>query len=485
MTAKTLAGRPPRPRSKPSPWHYHRAERRPHQRTVVGRRKGAPTWWTQVRRALWAWWPWAAVAAGLEYREEREWALVVALVAVICYLIAPKAEPPRFGLEHEFSVNAETFLPTIAGTANAPLIPGNRLELLNNGDAFYPRMLDDIARAEYSITIEAYIYWAGEVGLQFARALADKARQGVTVTILLDSIGSANIGREILTTLEPACRVAWFNPIHWYTIGRFNNRTHRKSLIIDGVVGYTGGAGIADHWRGNAEGPQSWRDMQVRIEGPGVVPLQSGFAHNWLATTGEVVSGELYFPRVPVRGDLSIQTLLSSPETGGSNVRTMYYLSIACARRSIYIANPYFVPDTVALETLIDAQKRGVDVRIMVSGARNDNWLARHNSIRLYGPLLEAGITLLEFNRTMLHHKTMVVDAVWATIGTTNFDNRSFAHNEESNICCLDRNIAAALHQTFLADTSNCARVTLDEWKRRGAWSKLQESLASLLQEQA
>ena len=225
--------------------------------------------------------------------------------------------------------------------------------------------------------------------------------------------------------------------------------------------------------------------MQIRLEGPAVVPLQTGFAHNWQQTTGELVSGERYYPTSQPAGPLAVQTLLSSPETGASSVRTMYYLSIVCARESIYIANPYFVPDPVAIETLIEAKRRGVDVRIMVSGIRNDNWLARHNSVRLFGRLLAAGIEIQEFNRTMLHQKTMVVDRWWVTVGTTNFDNRSFAHNEESNVCVFDRSLAEQLHEIFLDDLGGCERVTMNAWSKRGAWSRAQEFVASFLQEQA
>jgi cardiolipin synthase len=407
-------------------------------------------------------------------------------MALVNYVIARAVLPPEYGLDHEFSVDSEEFLSTIAGASGVPLVAGNRIDLLNNGDAFYPQMLSDIGRAVGSITIEAYIYWAGDVGLLFARALAAKARTGIKVKILLDAIGSASIGPNILQELESGgCQLAWYNPIRWYNLGRFNNRTHRKSLIIDGRVGFTGGAGIADHWLGNAEDPAHWRDMQVRLEGPAVTPLQTGFAQNWLQTTGELLSGSLYYPTSDASGPLSAQTLMSSPETGASSVRTMYYLSIVCARRSIYIANPYFVPDPVAIDTLIEAKRRGVDVRIMVSGMRNDNWLARHNSVRLFGRLLEAGIEILEYNRTMLHHKTMVVDGVWATIGTANFDNRSFAHNEESNVCVFDPQFAEQLQETFLADLDACDRVQPDAWRRRGAWARSQEFLASFLQEQA
>jgi cardiolipin synthase len=407
-------------------------------------------------------------------------------MAMVSYLIAPAALPPQFGLDHEFSIESDEFLDTVAGASGVPFVEGNAVELLNNGDAFYPRMLEAIEGAKASITIEAYIYWSGDIGLKFARSLAERAKAGVRVKILLDAIGSANIGAEILEILDAnGCQVAWYNPIHWYTLGRFNNRTHRKSLIVDGRIAFTGGAGIADHWLGNAQGPSQWRDMQIRVEGPAVTPLQTGFTHNWQQTTGELLTGALYYPTIEPRGRLAVQTLMSSPETGGSNVRTMYYLSIVCARKSIYIANPYFVPDPVAIDTLIEAKQRGVDVRIMVSGIRNDNWLARHNSVRLFGQLLDAGIEILEYNRTMLHHKTMVVDSVWVTVGTTNFDNRSFAHNEESNVCFFDRDLASQLHVIFLDDVSACARVEPDTWARRGALRKAQELVASFLQEQA
>ena len=443
------------------------------------------TFWTRARRLLWSWWPWAIVSIWAIGDARWGWAIGAGVMALVSYLIAPAAAPPRFGLDHEFSIESPEFVGTVAGASGSPFLGGNRLELLNNGDAFYPAMLTAIKGAERSITIEAYIYWAGEIGGLFAGALAERAKAGCPVKILLDAIGSATIGPDILDALEAGgCQVAWYNPIRWYTLGRFNNRTHRKSLIVDGQVAFTGGAGIADHWRGNARGPDEWRDMQIRLEGPAVVPLQTGFAHNWQQTTGELLSGDAYYPIIDPRGPLAVQTLLSSPETGSSSVRTMYYLSIVCARKSLYIANPYFVPDPVAIETLIEAKQRGVDVRIMVSGIRNDNWLARHNSIRLFGRLLIAGIEIQEFNRTMLHHKTMVVDRRWVTVGTANFDSRSLAHNEESNVCCFDKRLAKDLHDVFLDDLGGCERVTLERWRRRGLLARAQEFVAAFLQEQ-
>jgi cardiolipin synthase len=448
--------------------------------------KGMLRFWTRVRRLLWSWWPWALAFLYAMVQDAWGWATGMGGMALVSYLIAPSEFAPQYGLDHEFSVEDEEFLPTMTGATGVPLAPGNRLDILNNGDAFYPAMLEAIGEAQHSITIEAYIYWAGEIGQEFADALAGKASEGIKVKILLDAVGSSTIGTKILTTLEAGgCQLAWYNPIRWYSVGRFNHRTHRKSLIIDGRVAFTGGAGIADHWTGNAEDPAHWRDMQIRLEGQGVTPLQTGFGQNWLQTTGELISGPLYYPPPSEpAGRLAVQTIMSSPEIGASTVRTMYYLSIICARRSIYIANPYFVPDEAALDALADAKKRGVDVRVMVSGIRNDNWLARQNSVRLFGPLLRAGIEIQEYNLTMLHHKTMVVDSVWGTIGTTNFDNRSFAYNEENNVCFYDEELACSMHDTFLADLEGCDRVTLEGWRRRGIVRRTAELVASLLQEQ-
>lgn len=407
------------------------------------------------------------------------------LIAVVLRLAAPIEHPPLYGLEHQMAVGTKAFLESVAGATGAPFVDGNSVAILNNGDEFYPAMLDAIRHARRSVTIEAYIYWNGEIGREFARALADRAQRGVLVKILLDAVGSATIGAEILTILEKGgCQLAWFHPIHWYTIARFNQRTHRKTLLVDGRVGFTGGAGIGDQWRGDGQDPDHWHDVQVRVEGPGVVPLQTGFVANWLETTGELVTGEDFFPPARSAGDIDVQTVMSSPVVGSSAARTLYLLSIVCARKSILIANPYFVPDGAAIEALTEARARGVDVRILVSGARNDHWIARHNSVRLYGPVLEAGASIFEYETTMLHHKVMVVDGKWATIGTTNFDNRSFGLNEETNVSFYDREPIARLLEIFDEDWPRSKRITLEAWRRRGFLRKAQEAVASLLQDQ-
>ena len=447
--------------------------------------KGQPTVWSALRRGIWSWWVWTLLTVWLLASSHEGWAIVTVILALVTYLLAPREQPPTYGLDHEFPVESQEFLDSVTAATGVPFLEGNRLAIYNNGDEFYPAMLKAIAEAKASITLEAYIYWKGGIGRRFAVALAEKARNGVTVKLLLDAVGSATIGREILDILrEGGCEVQWYNPVFWFTAGRSNNRTHRKSLIIDGRLAFTGGAGIADQWTGRAQDPEHWRDIQISVEGPGAVPLQTGFARNWLESCGELLSGERFYPRIGKPGNLAVQTILSSPETGSSAVRIMYYLSIACARRSIYIANPYFIPDSVATDILVEAKQRGVDVKLMITGIHNDMRIARYGGIQLYGRLLEAGIEVFEYNKTMLHQKTMVVDGIWSTIGTTNFDNRSFAHNEESNVCLYNREIAAELERIFQCDLKGCDRVDLDEWRRRPLWTKVQGVLALALKEQ-
>jgi cardiolipin synthase len=470
-------------------WRGHRLTRRwryrlapdPLHRTP----KGVPPFWTRMRHLFWSSWPWAIACLWNLVHDKWGWAIGMGSMAFACYLITPAEASPQYGLDHEFAVDDDEFLATIAGATGVPFLAGNTLAILNNGDAFYPAMLEAIAGAEVSITIEAYIYWAGDIGRQFAEALSAKARSGVRVKILLDAVGSSTIGEDVLRILEKGpCQLAWYNPLNWRRLRRYNHRTHRKSLIVDGRIAFTGGAGIADHWRGNARHPGEWRDVQIRVEGPAVTPLQTGFAQNWLQATGELISGPLFYPPCETAGPLALQTIMSSPEIGASSVRIMYYLSIICARRSILIANPYFVPDAAARDALIEAKRRGVQVRVMVAARHNDNWLAHNNSVRVYGRLLQAGIEILEYNRTMLHLKTMVVDGKWFTIGTTNFDNRSFAHNEENNTCGYDAPLAARLHEMFEQDVAGCARIDLQTWKRRGAWRRAQEVVAAFFEDQ-
>ena len=480
---------PPRPRSHPRVWHTrpHRRRRSYHPPPDPRRTKpkGVATIWTWIRRAIWMWWPWALLS--IYYIDQRNWwaAIGIGLWSGVCALSTPGEGPPHYGLDHHLEVGSSEFLQTMAGAAGVPFFAGNKVTFLNNGDRFYPAMLRAIEAAEFSITIEAYIYWAGEIGLTFAKALAAASQRGIKVKILLDAVGSASIGNDILKILQDGgCHLAWYNPIRITRLRRINNRTHRKSLIIDGCIGYTGGAGIADHWTGDAQDDKHWRDLQIQMEGPAVRPLQTGFAHNWLECTAELVTGPDFYPELPHVGNLHLQTIMSSPETGASAARVMYSLAISAARHSIDIANPYFVPDHLSIDLFRDAVKRGVRVRVMVAGSSNDTMVTRLNSVRLYGAILEAGVQLFEYNRTMMHHKTMVVDGLWCTVGTTNFDSRSFSHNEENNVCACDRGLAEEMTRTFEEDVAVCEVVTLEAWRNRSIVRKTFEGFASFVQDQ-
>lgn len=481
--------RRPRPHSHPRRWRQPVIPRRELYRlspdTRLRRRKRIIEWWDRLVFTIRSWWFWAIPAA--YFAASGNWiaAAILGVMAFGTFVFSPQLAFTEAELDYPFTTDSAEFFSTMEGATGVPFYPGNRLEILNNGDEFYPSMLQAIEQAEYSITMEQYIHWEGEIGRRFAEAFARSAQRGVSVKLLLDSVGSATIGKGILATLEKAqVQLAWFRPIRWYSLHRANHRTHRKSLIIDGRIAFTGGAGIADHWTGHAQDRDHWRDMQVRIEGPAAMPLQTGFSRNWLATTGELITGARYFPPPDAPGAVAVQTILSSPEDGRHNASIMYQMALLCAQRYVYIANPYFVPDRNIIQLLRECVQRGVDVRVMVAGVNNDVWWARQNSVRLYGRLLAAGVRIYEYSPAMLHHKTMVVDGVWATIGTANFDNRSFALNEESSVCFYDRLLVGRMREIFFEDLKRCEMVTLEQWNRRGWIQKGLELLSSVVRDQ-
>jgi len=437
-----------------------------------------------LREVLRSWWAWLAAAVVLELFGVRIGGVIAGALAFVLYHSTTDSHPARYALEPDFDTGSSEFITTMAGATGMPLVDGNRVKIYNNGDEFFPAMLDAIESARLSVTMEQYIFWNGRVGRRFAEAFAEKAREGVPVKLLLDAIGSATLGSEIFNILEAGgCHLAWFHPIHWYTLHRANQRNHRKSLIVDGRIAFTGGSGLADHWLGSAENEHEWRDVQIRVEGPAATAQQAGFAQNWLLTTGEIIGGHEFFPEPKTAGDVSIQTILSSPSGAGA-AGTMYLIAVQCARRFLYIANPYFIPDARVIDMLAGACRRGVTVKLMLAGAHNDTWWARQNSVRLYGRLLEAGVEIFEYQPTMLHQKTMLADGVWATIGTTNFDNRSFALSEETNICFQDPSLVDQLGDAFLRDLAQCKQIDLAAWKGRGAWQQTKEMLASLIENQ-
>jgi cardiolipin synthase len=405
---------------------------------------------------------------------------VVVVLLVLNLSLGDKQIDRQLG--HLYGTQDPQFLRTMGVLLGPSLVDGNAVRELLNGDEIFPAMLDAIRGAQRTITFETYIYWSGTIGAQFADALAERARAGVKVHVLLDWIGSEKLEDTFLQEMEQAgVQVRRYNKPRWYSIGRLNNRTHRKLLVVDGSVGFTGGVGIADIWQGNAQGPEHWRDTHFLVQGPAVGQMQAAFLDNWMQATGVVLHGSDYFPKLEPRGETYAQVFLSSPGGGAESMHLMYLLSITAATRSVRLSMSYFVPDEVAIETFVAAMKRGVEVQIITPGPHIDTEVVRKASRASWGRLLEAGAQIHEYQPTMFHCKVMIVDDVWVSVGSTNFDNRSFAVNDEANLNVYDAKFAQRQAEVFRQDLARSRRVTLEEWQNRPPREKLMEHAAGLL----
>jgi cardiolipin synthase len=366
-----------------------------------------------------------------------------------------------------------------------PVLGGNRVLGLDNGDEIFPAMLGAIRGAQSTITFETYIYWSGTIGRQFADALSERARAGVHVHVLLDWVGSNKMDASLLQAMAASgVRIRRYHPIHWYTLTRLNNRTHRKLLVVDGRVGFTGGVGIADPWLGHAQDRDHWRDSHYRVEGPAVGQMQAAFMDNWMEAEGEVLHGPAYFPALAPVGGSGAQVLSSSAAGGSENVRILYLLSIAAARRNVRLSMSYFVPDDLAVQTFVAARRRGVTVEMIVPGPEIDAEIVRRASRARWGALLRAGVRIHEYQPTMFHCKVMIVDDRWVSVGSTNFDDRSFRLNDETNLNVLDPAFAATQIAAFEEDKARSREITLQAWEDRPLREKLWERAAALLRSQ-
>jgi len=390
--------------------------------------------------------------------------------------------PIRYHMRHQFGVHDVAFLQTMHALTGSAMTPGNKTEILRNGVQIFPAMLAAIRLAQKTINMEFYIYWDGEVARMFAEALAERARAGVAVKVILDAVGSATMSQELIDfLLRNGIDLEWYHPLRWYTLSRFNHRTHRKLLIIDGTVGFSGGVGIADSWLGDADNTDHWRETMVRVEGPVVTQMQFAFMDNWVKSRGELLTGLDYFPQVEPRGNHLAQVIKSSPSEGSSSVKLLYIISIVSAEKSIWISNAYFVPDSDTLRALEGAVRRGVDVRVIVPGEHTDVPIVRQASRLFYERLLKHGIRVFEYQPTMMHAKTMVVDGIWSTIGSSNFDERSFRLNDEVNVNVYDEGIAGKLEEMFREDLAKSEEVREYKWLKRPRFEKVREKIASLL----
>jgi cardiolipin synthase len=408
-------------------------------------------------------------------------ALVLALVLMTILFWSVK-EKPSSRLKVESPGDLAVLMPSLVGLTQGTLEQGNRIEVLQNGDGFFPLLFRDIAGAKESVHIETYIWWESSIGNQLAKLLAEKARQGVEVRLMVDASGGKDLTDEQEEAIERGKgRVGRFHPLTLRNLGRLNNRDHRKVMIIDGRVGYIGGYGIADEWTGRAHDKKHWRDTGLRVQGPIVNRLQAAFCENWIEEMGEIPAGEKYFPKLGIAGATPAHLAYTSPSGSVSSVQVLYYLAIKAARHEIIIQNPYMLPDKDALEALEEAVARGVDVKIMVPATEaTDAPIVQHASHHHFGSMLKRGVKLYEYQPTLVHQKVIIVDGIWSCVGSTNFDERSFQLNDEISMGIVDRDIAAQLKAAFNDDLRFSKQRHLQEWQNRSMWHKLIDGLTYL-----
>ena len=417
------------------------------------------------------------------------WAILITLLATslltifILNLVSGEKQI-RFQVEHVFSVHDPEFSRTMASLLGPDLLPGNRITPLQNGDEIFPAMLAAIRGAQHTIVFETYIYWTGEIGREFSDALSARARAGVKVHVILDWFGGKLEAKYLEAMKDAGVEVEFYHPLRWYNLARMNNRTHRKLLVVDGRIGFTGGVGIADHWLGHAQSPNHWRESHFQVEGPVVAQMQAAFADNWIKTRAKVLLGTEYYPELAPAGDTLAQCFNSSWGDGSESVRLMYLLSLASAKEHIRLQNSYFIPDGLAIDTFVAARERGVKVEIIVPGQLTDEKAVRKASRSRWGELLDAGVEIYEFQPTMYHCKVMIVDDAWVSVGSTNFDDRSFRLNAESNLNFYDEKLAKELIGEFEADKLRARLMTRAEFKKRSALGKLVDEMAGMLRRQ-
>lgn len=411
--------------------------------------------------------------------------VIVLIFTIIAANFFPLHEKVYHNAENVPPLTSEPFVRTLGHLLGPQFMDGNKITAYQNGIEIFPAMLESIRSAQKTITFEAYIYWSDDVGQKFIDALAERARNGVKVHLLIDWMGSRQLEREYAEKLKEAgVEFEYFRPLSFVNLPRMNNRTHRRILVVDGKIGFTGGVGICNEWDGDADSPELWRDTQYKIEGPAVSALQSAFMDSWLKIRPEVHHDERYFPELKPVGKSKAQVFKSSPEEGGENVRLMYQIAIASARTSIKVASAYFLPDKPAARELIEARKRGVEVEIIIPGPYGDAPMVKHASRDDWGELLKAGIKIYEYQPARYHRKSMIVDGYFVSVGSTNFDNRSFRLNDEENLNVLDSEFAHSELVQFEQDKSKSTLVKLEDWEKRPLMMRVKEKLSSMFEEQ-
>ncbi len=398
--------------------------------------------------------------------------LITVVVTVLAVVLAMNFATPEKKLErrilHRYVVADPQFRREMSVLLGPSILPGNHVVDLENGEQIFPAMLEAIRSARRTITFETYIYWSGEIGKQFADALSERARAGVKVHVVVDWVGSIKMEGDLLTQMERSgVEVKHYRPLKWYNLGRLNNRTHRKLLVVDGKVGFTGGVGIADQWSGHAQDPDHWRDLHFRVEGPAVAQFQAAFNDNWIKTTGEVLNGDAYFPALTQAGGMDAHLFIASPAGGSESMHLMYLMAIAAAEHSIDLQAAYFVPDELIMKALVAARHRGVRIRVLLPGKHIDSATVRVASKAHWGELLLAGVEIHEYQPTMMHNKLLIVDRNMVSVGSTNFDVRSFRLNDEASLNVYDAGFAERMTEVFEQDLKPSVRYTYERWQQR------------------
>jgi cardiolipin synthase A/B len=420
------------------------------------------------------WWAWTLIVIG-----------VIAIVGVFGALFLPDWPSDDFTVGFQANPGSEKFVEWTSSYLNSPVLQGGDVAILQNGDAFYSSMLDAIRKAKDSVNFEVYIFEPDEIGRQFMEAFKERARAGVEVRLLLDGFGGIKMTKRYRDELtEAGVTVARFRPFGLRSLVRFYKRTHRRAIVIDGEIGFTGGAAVSKKWRGNVSNPHEWRDSMTRVTGPIVAGIQSAFATNWVYCCGEVIAGPRFFPtlkRGPGPCGLSV---VSSPSDAMQPIRLLFWVSFINAQKRLWICNSYFIPDIRLRGATIDRAKSGVDVRILVPGNNTDAIPVQAAGRSYYEELLSAGVRIFEFQPAMMHAKTAVVDSAWSIVGSANLDERSMELNEENVLGIADQDFARSIEQALTADYAQSREIMLEEWRKRSILRRSMEWVCKILIEQ-
>ncbi|MBA2564005.1 MAG: cardiolipin synthase B [Gemmatimonadetes bacterium] len=423
------------------------------------------------------WWAWLLLAMGF-----------TAIVAVVAALFLPDWHTPEdLSTTCDAEAGSEAFLGALSRFLNVPLVRGGTAHILQNGDVFFPTMLEAIRAARETINFQVYIFEPKGIGVDFLEAFKERARAGVEVRLMVDAFGSHKLDKRHVRELEEAgCQVKRFRPIKLLTLVRVFKRDHRRAIVVDGRVGFTGGGAIAEKWTGKAQDPHHWRDSMLRVEGPLAAAIQTAFGENWVYCAGEIVAGVPFYSGEPE--DRAAEpvglAVVSSPSDSAQPIRLLFWLSFVAARERIWISSSYFVPGASIRNAIKQRARAGVDVRILVPGKNTDAHPVRLAGRGLYQELLEAGVRIFEYEPTMMHAKTVVVDSRWSVLGSANMDERSTEINEENSIGVLDRDLAGEIERGLEQDMAVSREIDLAAWRRRSLIARIGERAASLLMQQ-